>query len=141
LQWYGSMRIIIKKSIVMHMPLGFNSFWTFCCAFKLISSGYTNSSILSNHATFLHKVTVKTAIFGVYSAEKYVIAFFYQVYTGSRCWPYSAFPRHNRHCSSQYCCQVAYFHAAWLKSSPVKLAALENQRPIKWTNFIIVALF
>jgi hypothetical protein len=26
LQWYGSMRIIIKKSIVMHMPLGFNSF-------------------------------------------------------------------------------------------------------------------
>ncbi len=55
LQWYGSMRIIIKKSIVMHMPPIRFQFWTFCCAFKLISSGYTNSSNLSYMLLFCLK--------------------------------------------------------------------------------------
>jgi hypothetical protein len=41
---YGSMRTTTKKSIVIHMPLIRFQFCTFCCALKLIFSGYTVSS-------------------------------------------------------------------------------------------------
>jgi hypothetical protein len=54
---YGCVRILIKKSIVMHMPLIRFQFWTFSCALKLISSRLCSDHGWHTRSGSKHKIS------------------------------------------------------------------------------------